>query len=100
MTSALLREGEASSDKSQNVCSFKCAVLIVLPLIAQAFQTDRKVNEPTCISQSEPKGTLAPVRFGSVALWGWNLSGHYSRDWSEYVNVIRVISGPFAREFR
>ena len=28
------------------------------------------------------------------------LSGHYSRDWSEYVNVIGVISEPFAREFR
>ena len=28
-----------------------------------------------------------------------DLSGHYSRDWSEYVNVIGVISEPFAREF-
>ena len=28
------------------------------------------------------------------------LSGHYSRDWSEYVNVIGVIREPFAREFR
>ena len=28
------------------------------------------------------------------------LSGHYSRDWSEYVNVIGVTSEPFAREFR
>ena len=28
------------------------------------------------------------------------LSGHYSRDWSEYVNVIGVISEPFASEFR
>ena len=28
------------------------------------------------------------------------VSGHYSRDWSEYVNVIRVISEPFARDFR
>ena len=28
------------------------------------------------------------------------LSGHYSRDWSEYVNVIGVISEPFARELR
>ena len=28
------------------------------------------------------------------------LSGHYSRDWSESVNVIGVISEPFAREFR
>ena len=27
-------------------------------------------------------------------------SGHYSRDWSESVNVIGVISEPFAREFR
>ena len=27
------------------------------------------------------------------------LSGHDSRDWSEYVNVIGVISEPFAREF-
>ena len=27
-------------------------------------------------------------------------SGHYSRDWSEYVNVIGVISEPFDREFR
>ena len=26
------------------------------------------------------------------------LSGHNSRDWSEYVNVIGVISEPFARE--
>ena len=26
--------------------------------------------------------------------------GHFSRDWSEYVNVIGVISEPFAREFR
>ena len=25
-------------------------------------------------------------------------SGHYSHDWSEYVNVIGVISEPFARE--
>ena len=31
---------------------------------------------------------------------GQDLSGHYSRDWSEYVNVIGAISGPFAREFR
>ena len=29
-----------------------------------------------------------------------DLSGHYSRDWSEYVNVIGVIGEPFAREFR
>ena len=29
-----------------------------------------------------------------------NLSGHYSRDWSESVNVIGVISEPFAHEFR
>ena len=28
------------------------------------------------------------------------LSGHYSCDWSESVNVIGVISEPFAREFR
>ena len=28
------------------------------------------------------------------------LGGHYSRDWSESVNVIGVISEPFAREFR
>ena len=28
------------------------------------------------------------------------LSGHYSRDWSESVNVIGVIREPFAREFR
>ena len=28
------------------------------------------------------------------------LSGHSSRDWSEYVNEIRVISEPFARELR
>ena len=28
------------------------------------------------------------------------LSGHDSRDWSEYVNVIGAISEPFAREFR
>ena len=28
------------------------------------------------------------------------LSGHYSRDWSEYVNVIGVISEPFAHELR
>ena len=27
-------------------------------------------------------------------------SGHYSRDWSEYVNVIGVISEPVACEFR
>ena len=27
------------------------------------------------------------------------LSGHYSGDWSESVNVIGVISEPFAREF-
>ena len=26
--------------------------------------------------------------------------GHDSRDWSEYENVIGVISEPFAREFR
>ena len=29
-----------------------------------------------------------------------DLSGHYSRDWSEYVNVIGAIREPFAREFR
>ena len=29
-----------------------------------------------------------------------NLSGHFSRDWSEYVNVIGVISEPFALEIR
>ena len=29
-----------------------------------------------------------------------NLSGQYSRDWSEYVNVIGVTSEPFARELR
>ena len=29
-----------------------------------------------------------------------NLSGHYSGDWSEYVNVIGAIREPFAREFR
>ena len=28
------------------------------------------------------------------------LSGHYSRDWSEHVNVIGAIGEPFAREFR
>ena len=28
-----------------------------------------------------------------------DLSGHYSRDWSEYVDVIGAISEPFAREF-
>ena len=28
-----------------------------------------------------------------------DLSGHYLRDWSESVNVIEVISGPFACEF-
>ena len=36
--------------------------------------------------------------------WGWSefvkLSGHYSRDWSESVNVIGAISEPFARELR
>ena len=31
---------------------------------------------------------------------GLVLSGHYSRDWSEYVNVIGVISEPFDRELR
>ena len=31
---------------------------------------------------------------------GETLSGHYSRVWSEYVNVIGAISEPFAREFR
>ena len=31
---------------------------------------------------------------------GPELSGHYSRDRSEYVNVIEVISEPFACEFR
>ena len=29
-----------------------------------------------------------------------DLSGHYSRDWSEAVNVTGAISEPFAREFR
>ena len=28
-----------------------------------------------------------------------NLRGHYSRDWSESVNVIGVIGEPFAGEF-
>ena len=37
----------------------------------------------------------------SSSLGSWrNLSGHYSPDWSEYVNVIGVISEPFAHEFR
>ena len=27
-----------------------------------------------------------------------DLSGHFSHDWSEYVNVIGAISEPFARE--
>ena len=28
------------------------------------------------------------------------LSGHYSRDWSEYVNLIGAICGPCACQFR
>ena len=38
------------------------------------------------------------TRLFSIAV-GDKLSGHYSRDWSGYVNVIGVISEPFAREF-
>ena len=34
------------------------------------------------------------------ALNGRGLSGHHSRDWSEYVNVTGVITEPCAREFR
>ena len=29
-----------------------------------------------------------------------NLSGHYSHDWSEHVNVIGAISEPFAGELK
>ena len=29
----------------------------------------------------------------------YDLGGHYSHDWSEYVNVIGAISEPFARAF-
>ena len=35
------------------------------------------------------KGKIAPKQ---------DLSGHHSRDWREYLNVIGVISEPFARE--
>ena len=37
---------------------------------------------------------------GLLCVMGRVLGGHYSCDWSEYVNVIEVISEPFAREFR
>ena len=30
----------------------------------------------------------------------FSASDHYSRDWSEYANVIGAIREPFAREFR
>ena len=38
--------------------------------------------------------------FGFWELQQRRLSGHFSRDWSEYVSVIGVISEPFARELR
>ena len=46
------------------------------------------------------EGETHPSKGETTALKMGNLSGHYSRDWSEYVNVIGVISEPFAREFR
>ena len=39
------------------------------------------------------------TRFFCVSFPEHPISGHYSRDWSEYVNVIGVISEPFTREF-
>ena len=51
-----------------------------------------------------PRAFLAWIKGVSTELLGGeeclglaeDLSGHYSRDWSEYVNVIGVISEPFA----
>ena len=43
--------------------------------------------------------TMLTHGFALVAGVLLDLSGHYLRDWSEYVNVIGVISEPFAHEF-
>ena len=44
------------------------------------------------------RAPVAAKTIGESPAPGWNLSGHYSRDRSEYVNVMGVISEPFPHE--
>ena len=61
----------------------------ILRLLNLSWHWDHVVSVPTA--------RLAEICSLTQSL---QLSGHYSRDWSESVNVIGAISEPFARDFR
>ena len=54
------------------------------------------------LQRAKATGPQTHGEWGEQLIWpsGTDLSGHYSRDWSESVNVIRAISEPFTSEFR
>ena len=58
-------------------------------------QTYRGLKPFRCISNKRGDKIVLDLDNPVVSL---ELSGHYSHGWSESVNVIRVISEPFARE--